>query len=921
MIDLRITSYNCRSVKNSITDVYSMCDRNDIVFLQEHWIPMQDLSFFNSFHADFVAYSSSPVDLSAELLLGRPYGGIAVLVRRSMEGNVKLLNCDDTRFMVLEFIDNEKRFALINTYLPHYDNGRNLEEYINVLAKINTIITEYGFNDCIFMGDMNCHIGTRLYHELLEFCNDNQLSIVDVNRLPADSFTYISDMDGSHRWLDHVVCSYSITHAIKSIKILNEYFISDHRALQIILNIDLVHSISPSLHVNYDIVTWSNLAKETLDIYKNLTKNSFTFQIPNCIKYLTASNKKEALDEANYFYDQIISCLVESGIVIAKKTKPKYKKYKQIAGWNEYIKDLYRDARQYYKQWRMIGSPRSGYEHTLMHKSRLIFKNSLKFCRENEAKIINDKIAELHLSKDTKRFWSEINKHNNKRCNLPNNIDGITGDTLIAHHWRDYFKNILTGVDRNAKPDEEILDYDNDMIVDISEVSRAIKFLSRGKSEGPDGVSAEHLMFADKSLYVYLSLLFTFMFRYSIVPEKFMYVHITPIIKNKGGILSSRDNYRPIALSSIVSKVFEQIILNRINNYLYVNDNQFAFKKDLSTELCVYVLKQIIADYKENNTPLFVCFIDIRKAFDRVNNDKLLSILECRHIPYFIIEILKFWFINQKFFIKWKNVLSFSFRPTCGLRQGSKLSPLLFNLYINKLSEKLNNSNPGTYMNFMKINHLCYADDTALLAPSTKGLQELINICHAYGEEYDVLFNVEKTKCMVFTPKKYDSFDPVVTLYGKNIEFVKQFKYLGIILSENDEIEIRSQYRQLCARSNTLIRKFNKCSDTVKISLFKTYCTSIYGITLWSVYRNKILNNIRICYNNSFRFLMNYHKYCSASFMFVYNNVKSFSELLRQHQWNFIIAIDKSKNTLIKACSSLAYRNSSVWMNWKDSLY
>ena len=58
-----------------------------------------------------------------------------------------------------------------------------------------------------------------------------------------------------------------------------------------------------------------------------------------------------------------------------------------------------------------------------------------------------------------------------------------------------------------------------------------LKCLGRGKAKGPDGVSAEHLIFADKQLYIYLSFLFTFMFRYSVVPEKFKYVFITSIIK------------------------------------------------------------------------------------------------------------------------------------------------------------------------------------------------------------------------------------------------------------------------------------------------------------------------------------------------------------------------------------------------------
>ena len=85
-------------------------------------------------------------------------------------------------------------------------------------------------------------------------------------------------------------------------------------------------------------------------------------------------------------------------------------------------------------------------------------------------------------------------------------------------HWRDYFKNILTSVNRHDTPNREIPHFSNDMTVNFYEVVKAIKFVGRCKSEGPNGVSAEHLIFADKHLYVYLSFLFVFMFRYSVVP-------------------------------------------------------------------------------------------------------------------------------------------------------------------------------------------------------------------------------------------------------------------------------------------------------------------------------------------------------------------------------------------------------------------
>ena len=150
---------------------------------------------------------------------------------------------------------------------------------------------------------------------------------------------------------------------------------------------------------------------------------------------------------------------------------------------------------------------------------------------------------------------------------------------------------------------------------------------------------------------------------------------------------------------------------------------------------------------------------------------------------------------------------------------------------------------------------------------------------------------------------------------------VNNFKYLSIILSHDDDNpEIQAQYRNICARSNTLLRKFTKCHDDIKAKLFKSFCGDIYGISLWCTFSKKVLNTLRVCYNNSLRYLLNLNKFCSASLMYVYYNVKSFPEVMRRNQWNLIQTINTS-NSLISACSLPLMRNTKLWKYWRESLY
>ena len=83
------------------------------------------------------------------------------------------------------------------------------------------------------------------------------------------------------------------------------------------------------------------------------------------------------------------------------------------------------------------------------------------------------------------------------------------------------------------------------------------------------------------------------------------------------------NNYRPIALSSISSNVFEHGILFRLEDHLWTNNNQFGLKPSHSTDLCVYALTEFIAYFKSRSTSIYVAFLDAIKAFEDTFNNKM----------------------------------------------------------------------------------------------------------------------------------------------------------------------------------------------------------------------------------------------------------------------------------------------------------
>ena len=120
--------------------------------------------------------------------------------------------------------------------------------------------------------------------------------------------------------------------------------------------------------------------------------------------------------------------------------------------------------------------------------------------------------------------------------------------------------------------------------VSTEDIRIIVNKLKCDKSAGPDGISAESFKFSHSRLYVLLSLCFSLCLTHGYLPKSLMETTIVSIVKNKCGNLSDSNNYRPIAIAAITSKMLESVILVKCEEFLFTSHNQFVFKSGHSTE-------------------------------------------------------------------------------------------------------------------------------------------------------------------------------------------------------------------------------------------------------------------------------------------------------------------------------------------------
>ena len=279
--------------------------------------------------------------------------------------------------------------------------------------------------------------------------------------------------------------------------------------------------------------------------------------------------------------------------------------------------------------------------------------------------------------------------------------------------------------------------------------------------------------------------------------------------------------------------------MNLIESHLITKDNQFGFKKKHSTDLCIITVKSVIKYYNLYNSPVYSCFLDASKAYDRVNHWTLFKKLLKRSVSVIIVRILMFWYSKQEICIKWGSETSTCFTISNGVRQGGILSPTLFSIYMDDLSFILSESGIGCHINDLCINHVFYADDLCLMAPCAIALQELIELCYEYSVVIDLNFNATKSYCVAFTPKLYKLALPSLHINHLPISYTDSIKYLGYIVSSDnsDDAEMLRQMRLLYCRSNRLIRMFNKCSQNVLTELCRSFCTTFYCPYFWTQHK------------------------------------------------------------------------------------
>lgn len=906
---ISMVTFNCKSVKRSVQCIRNLCDKYDVIALQEHWLLPHDIHFLGNIHQEFEYSGKSAVDTSAEILQGRPYGGVAILWRKNLFKSVSVIQCNSVRICAIETAIDHSSVLLINVYMPTDSYSKkgesNLVEFTDCMGEISAIIENCATEFVYVLGDFNAHPSGRFGKEMVSYCAEQDWMCADLQYLGMDSntYTFLSDVYGSTSWLDHCLVTKAAWPSVVKVYVLSNVYWSDHYPLVVECILDLT---KPKRFVSKQVrnkVLWKDRKPEQIFKYNALCCERLgAITCPPALNacsdtYCANSDHRLLIDQ---LYCDITHTLIDASV--ATSESPAEARKKRVVGWNKHVSQAHREARLKFQMWTLNGKPRAGFLYDEMYSSRKLFKSRLKWCQQHQEQIKMDIIASYHTKKDFRQFWKKT-KVLNGQPRLPVSVEGMSSPKDIANLFKDSF-----AVKSPLGPSTTVIDAQVSGTVLVTKFSaddviHVLSHMQRGKSPGHDGLSIEHLQHAGPHIYRVLAMLFTLCMGHSYLPQDMTKTVVVPIVKNKTGDMSSKSNYRPISLATAIVKVLDGLLNSVLDKYIKLQDAQFGFRPGLSTESAILSLKHTVGYYVDRKTPVYAAFLDLSKAFDLVSYDVLWNKLGEANLPLDVINIFKFWYQNQTNTVKWADAISEPYKLECGVRQGGLTSPKLFNIYVDQLIGALSGAHVGCFVDNICLNNISYADDMALLSPSIRGLRVLLHVCEQYAQTHGLKYNEKKSEMLIFKAgKKCPSYVPPVYLNGTALKIVSSFKYLGHIITEDlkDDLDIERERRALATRANMIARRFSRCTAEVKITLFRAYCTSLYTCSLWTNYTRKSLSALRVQYNNALRVLLRLPRWCSASDMFARARADGFHATLRARCAGTLDRLRASTNGILR---------------------
>ena len=581
-------------------------------------------------HNDYVCLSS-----------GDPSGkhGVAFIVTRNISNNIDLFKPVDNRIACMKLRLNNIKVIVVTVYAPQ--QGRPEEEkeqfYQKLQHEIDSIRTD---EEVIVMGDLNGHIGTQRegyeqvmgYHgigsrngegeRVLDFCNVNHMKIMNTffQHRPSHQYTWYGWNNEKQKYDRQTQIDLFLT--------TNHRFVTNTKAIPSV-SLDSDHRlVVMNTKYKYTAIRPAEKKKRVrIRELNNSKENRRQFQ--QCLTERTRErdgeeNANGQIEEQWTILKGDINASIEGTIGFKWSSKTKRK---QTAWWTDKLRTKVKEKQRLFRQFMKQRTPAAREAYVKARREADACKRSSK--AESWNRLCED--LEFDVNGTKKLIYQLANSYRKGHKQKPFNIKAEGSDEVLTEPheikecWTNYFSSLL-----NVQQHQELTTMSEPTavvghkLITEHEVESAVKRSKSGKAPGCDIIPNEVYKAGEHEMVRRLTAIFNQAYREGCVPTEWGQAEICPIYKQKGDYLRC-ENYRGVSLMSHACKLYESVLECRLRNIVEerLGPWQHGFRKGVGTTDMIWALRLVIEKHWEYNQPLFIAFLDLEKAFDRVPREKL----------------------------------------------------------------------------------------------------------------------------------------------------------------------------------------------------------------------------------------------------------------------------------------------------------
>jgi hypothetical protein len=676
--------------------------------------------------------------------------GVGILVKESWVDKVLEVKRINERIIVLRVRVGDSVLNLVSVYAPQ--TGRRMEEKEEFFISLGDALSGVEASErLVVCGDLNGHVGSvkegfdgvhggfgygarNIEGEmLLEFADAMNLAVANTWFRKNDQKLVTFESGGSKTVVDYILVRKSERNALRNVTVmLGESCLLQHKLLVGMLQLGECRNEKKEVIMSKCKV-WRLKEPEIRQAYETKVREKLAGTVNGNVDVL---------------WSGLRNCLLDVADEVCGRTRGGKRQHIETWWWNEEVAELVKEKRRLFKVYNKSkrGMDKSAAEddRNKYTAAKRAAKAGISKAQAVEQKKFGEELEDAEKKGTVFRVAKQIARKNKDvvggGCVKGANGRIVVDEDKIMEVWRTHYEKLsneefpwnretLTTADTTDRPCEEIT---------IAEVQAAIKKMKNGKAAGPSGVVAEMLKAAGEAGTRWVTDVCNSIVREGKIPEDWCKSWMVNVYKGKGDALEC-GSYRGIRLLEHTFKIFERVVETRVRKIVKIDDLQFGFMAGRGTTDAIFIVRQLQEKFLAKKKDLWMAFVDLEKAFDRVPREVLWWALRELGVDEGLVTVIQAMYADTLTMVRLGGRVSQGFGVKVGVHQGSVLSPLLFIIVMEALSRKFRGGLPM---------ELLYADDLVLMAESEELLLEKLRKWKTGMEEKGLRVNMGKTKVM-----------------------------------------------------------------------------------------------------------------------------------------------------------------------------